>query len=231
MAARRRTTRACAGGSRAIRSCARDPTAARHAAIRRVVQDEEVADALVQRVGEAIELAREAFVRRRRPPACGSRRSMSWMPFWIRNRLVDSSGSRKPLARPSPTQLRFQASRAAAGAEAQQLGFSISAGPSSWPNKVARASSSLMKRVENTWPLPVRCCSGMRQIQPPCCAIERVNGVKSALRSQGTAQARSQGSHVRPVFPRHCRSLSPSSSERKPLQSTKKSPCDRLRRT
>ena len=34
---------------------------------------------------------------------------MSWMAFWIRNRLVDSSGSRKPLASPSARQLRFQA--------------------------------------------------------------------------------------------------------------------------
>ncbi len=63
----------------------------------------------------------------------------------------------------------------------------------------------------------------MRQIQPPVCAVERVYGVKSAERSQGTAQARSQGSQWLQSSQGTC-SFWPSSSERKPLQSTKKSP-------
>ena len=53
----------------------------------------------------------------------GSRRSMSWIAFWTRNMLVDSSGSRKPLARPMRDAVALPRLHAATGAKLQQTRF------------------------------------------------------------------------------------------------------------
>ena len=63
------------------------------------------------------------------------------------------------------------------------------------PSRMAVASSSLMNLLLNTWPLPIRCCSGIRHCQPAVRAVERVYGVMPSFALvQGTAMARSQGS-------------------------------------
>jgi hypothetical protein len=70
-----------------------------------VVQDDEVADALVLEADLAVELVDVG----RLEAAVGEEgRSSRAMAVWIRWMLVDSSGSRKPLARPMATTLRFQ---------------------------------------------------------------------------------------------------------------------------
>ena len=46
--------------------------------------------------------------------------------------------------------------------------------PSRLAIRVAAASSSLIWLLQNTWPLPMRCCKGMRHCHPARCAVERV---------------------------------------------------------
>jgi hypothetical protein len=42
----------------------------------------------------------------------------------------------------------------------------------------------------------VRCCKGIRHCHPASRAVDRVYGVVAAMRSQGTAIARSQGRYA-----------------------------------
>ena len=112
---------------------------------------------------------------------------------WIRWMLVDSSGSMKPLARPIATTFLFQNFLRLPVAKRSTRG-SASGSPSRLAITTAVASSSLMNLLLNTWPLPTRCCSGMRHCQPASRAVERVYGVSGVVRTQGTATARSQGS-------------------------------------
>jgi len=87
--------------------------------------------------------------------------------------LVDSSGSRKPLARPTAMTLRFQFLRRLPAVK--RIGRGSARGrPSRLPISTAAASSSLMKSLQYTWPLPMRFCSGMRHCQPARCAVARV---------------------------------------------------------
>ena len=74
------------------------------------------------------------------------------------------------------------------------------ASPSRLASRIAAASSSLMRRDEKTWPLPMRCCSGMRHCHPALRAMTRVSGIKGSTRAHGTAIARSHCSHSRPVL-------------------------------
>src|SRR3546814_8528892 len=63
----------------------------------------------------------------------------------------------------------------------------------------------------------------MRHVQPPRCAVQRVSGISGAVPSHASASARSHGSHSL----QSCHgtpSVCPSSSERKPEQSTNRSP-------
>ena len=69
------------------------------------------------------------------------------MPDWIRKMLVDSSGSRKPLARPNATTLRFQNLRRRPGVKRNRRG-SPSGAPSRLPRSLAVASSSLVWALE-----------------------------------------------------------------------------------
>ncbi len=107
--------------------------------------------------------------------------------------LVDSSGSTNPLARPIETTFPFHAFLRRPVWKRSVRG-SASGLPSRLPSRIAVASSSLMYLLENTWPLPMRCCSGMRHCQPAWCAVARVYGSSSGAEAQGTATARSHGS-------------------------------------
>ena len=71
------------------------------------------------------------------------------MPDWIRWMLVDSSGSRKPLARPSATTFLFQHFLRRPVVKRSSLG-SASALPSRFASRVAAASSSLTCALEYT---------------------------------------------------------------------------------
>ncbi len=107
--------------------------------------------------------------------------------------LVDSSGSMKPHDRPIDTQFLFQALLRLPVRKRTGRG-SASGSPSRLLIRMAVASSSLMNLLEKTWPLPMRCCSGMRHCQPAPRAVARVNGVSSAAFTHGTATAVSHGS-------------------------------------
>ena len=63
MAARLRRAASCAASSAAAPASGHGPTAAGRATIRHVVKDEEVADALVERIGTAVELIAQAVIR------------------------------------------------------------------------------------------------------------------------------------------------------------------------
>src|SRR5450631_2407231 len=106
--------------------------------------------------------------------------------------LVDSSGSRKPLARPIATTFLFQIFLRMPVVNLSGRG-SARARPSRLFSSVAAASSSLMYALEYTYPFPVRCCNGMRHCQPAARAVERVYGVGGPTFSHGTARARSHG--------------------------------------
>jgi hypothetical protein len=86
---------------------------------------------------------------------------------------VDSSGSMKPAARPMATTLRFQKRLRLPVTKADQprLGQRLAV---QVVIRTDAASSVLMKRLQNTWPLPMRLCSGMRHCQPAECAVARV---------------------------------------------------------
>ncbi len=170
----------------------------------RVVQDQEVADALVQRVGAPIEFARPGVRRRRRASGVGSRRSMSWMRLLDQEqaggfeRLEKAAGETDADAVALP-RLRRGDRRGTAAARLCPCAL-----PSSCASNVARASSSLTKRLENTWPLPVRCCSGMRQIQPARLrrGAREWREVGAAFAGHGPGAV--AGQPVRPVFPGDC---------------------------
>ena len=126
-------------------------------------------------------------------PVVGKKSMSRAMAVWIIWMEVLSSGSRKPLDRPMATTLRLHALWRMPVVKRSVRG-SASAGPSRFFRSTAVASSSLMWRLQNTWPLPVRCCRGMRHCQPALCAVLRVYGVSGDTDAQGTAMARSQGS-------------------------------------
>ena len=99
----------------------------------------------------------------------GSRRSMSWMRLLDQEqagrfeRLEEAAGETDAHA------IAFPRLRAATGAKLQQ--------PAARPAPAVELRQQGGARfvfadecVANTWPLPVRCCSGMRQIQPAASA-------------------------------------------------------------
>jgi hypothetical protein len=108
--------------------------------------------------------------------------------------LVDSSGSMKPLAKPSETTFLFHAFSLRPVRKGTSHGSLIGVEPTSRSN-LARASSSDMWRLENTSPPPLRCCSGICQRQPASWAMARVYGTGGPTDSVCTATARSLGSH------------------------------------
>jgi hypothetical protein len=190
------------------------------AAIRGVVQDQEIADALVELVRRRIELATSRSSTPR-ASGVGSRRSMSWMAFWIRNRLVDSSGSRKPLARPIARQLRFHGLHAAPGAELQQPRLAERAAVERRQQRGARLVLADELRREH---VAVAGAVLQRDAPDPAALLrgrtrER-REIRGARRARPRRDRRAASGPVLPTAP----NLSPSSSERKPLQSTKKSP-------
>ncbi len=115
------------------------------------------------------------------------------MVAWIRWIDVDSSGSAKPDDSPIATTLRFHAFARWPDWKRSVRG-SASGRPSRLRIRRAVASSSLMCALENTWPLPVRCCRPMRHCHPAGRAVAIVYGGSSAPSSQGTTTARSHGS-------------------------------------
>jgi len=118
-------------------------------------------------------------------------RTTALMARWM---LVDSSGSMKPLARPSDTTFRFHAFNRRPVRNGTSHGSRRAGAPTSRSN-LARASSSDMCRLENTSPQPTRCWSGICQRQPASCAMARVYGTGGPTDSVCTATARSLGSH------------------------------------
>ena len=147
------------------------------------------------------------------------------MAVWITWMLVDSKGSMNPDDKPIATTLRIQDLRRIPGTKRIVRGSALCS-----PSRLARstdvASSSLIRSDEKTYPLPMRCWSGIRHCQPAFRAITRVSGIKGSTRAQGTATARSQRSHSD-------QGSNPASSScsinnpRNPEQSMKRSPSTR----
>ncbi len=141
--------------------------------------------------------------------------------------LVDSSGSRKPPARPTATQLRFHGMRRAPGQEADGSRRRQRLGHPGCDSRMAVASSSLRWWLEYTWPLPMRCCSGMRHCQPAARARWSVSSAaalaltRKARRSLDRRAANGSSPRTR------CAGPARSAARASPEQSMNRSPATR----
>src|SRR5262245_63132843 len=107
--------------------------------------------------------------------------------------LVDSSGSTNPLASPRATTFLFQTLLRLPVLNLMTRGLVIVLPSTSCRSRLV-ASSSDMKRLQYTSPLPTRCWSGMHQRQPAAYAVERVYGAAGRTDSVCTGTALSHGS-------------------------------------
>ena len=122
------------------------------------------------------------------------------MPLWMRWMLVDSSGSTKPLDRPERDDVAIPGELAPPGGEGEvarlgeRLALEIGEQHARAPRRPPDARSN------RRWPLPMRCCSGMRHCQPGGVrgrAGERIGIARIAARHRDRAVA---GQPVRPVL-------------------------------
>ncbi len=122
------------------------------------------------------------------------------MPFWIRWMLVDSSGSRKPEARPSATTLAFHACLRMPVLEAQRPRLGERASSRHGRARTATASSSLMKSLQKDMAVAlVRCWSGMRHCQPASCARSPAYRAAPGPHFRSAPRSRGRRKPVRPV--------------------------------